>query len=248
MKQLIGIASSIFILVACKKDNDNSNCKLSNATYYNASNTITSNQKYDYDATGRIIKITELNSNTVSSYSYYPDSVVMKVNNSIPTVYYLGSNGLADSAFTNYIGSPELLKSYYKYTYNSEGFLTEERHIFSQLFNGNILLDTSYTTFTIANGNIVKISGTQMSEDEVYEYSSELSPSNNPTLSPWFGSRVSFLGKASKNLLSKTKNQSGVVLSEISYQSDKRQNIIKTTSKTISNGETSSIVYTYSCN
>src|SRR6187401_3298574 len=105
MKQLIGIASSIFILVACKKDNDNSNCKLSNATYYNASNTITSNQKYDYDATGRIIKITELNSNTVSSYSYYPDSVVMKVNNSTPTVYYLGSNGLADSAFTNYIGS-----------------------------------------------------------------------------------------------------------------------------------------------
>lgn len=246
MKPFVLTIFTILLLINCKKDSDNANCKLEQKTSY-SNGTVSSSFKYEYDDMNRIKKIapTYGGSGMATNFTYYPDSIVALSNFQRQT-YFLGTNGLADTSSLIVLGSAEQLKFYYTYTYNAEGYLVNEREIFSQLHNGNTILDTIVNTYTITNGNLVKINSTQTPDDLTFEYSAELRPANNIELMAETG-RFPFLGKQSKNLVSKM-YVNGMPSYDASYEKDKKGNIIKQTQRNSTSGQSSMVEYTYTCN
>ena len=246
MKSFILAISTSLFLISCKKNVDNNNnCKLAQKNDY-SSGTISSSYLYEYDDMNRVKKITNTYNSTsiVTNFTYSPDSVVALSNNR--HTYFLNNNGLADSSALIVPGSPEQIKLYYKYTYNSAGYLVSERQIFSQVYNGNIILDTTIISYTIANGNLVKITDSQSTDETTFEYSNQLRPDNNFELTAQ-PNKFSFLGTSSKNLLSKVLIGSSIS-AEVSYEKDKKGNIIKQTNRNSTNGQIAIIEYLYLCN
>ena len=245
MKSFILTAVTILLFTNCKKDIDNSNCKLEQKSY----DTLGNLYKYEYDAMNRISKITLIHYSgaiLITDLTYYPDSVVA-FSGLERQVYFLNNNGLADSSTKTFpLGNPDQLKFYYKYTYNAEGQLINEREIFSQFYNGNTIFDTIINTYTVANGNLVRTTSTQSPDYITYEYFTELRPTNNFELLTEID-KFPFLGKPSKNLASKM-FVNGVLSDEISYEKDKKGNIIKQTQRNPANGGTTIVEFTYSCN
>ena len=245
MKPFILSAFIILLFTNCKKDIDGSNCKLEMRSYGALGNSY----KYGYDAMNKISKITLTHysgATMVTDFTYYPDSVV-KSSAFERQVYFLNNNGLADSSSVMFPpGSPEQIKFYYKYIYNAEGYLINEKQIFSQFHNGNTILDTTVTTYTVANGNLVRTQSTQHTEDLTYEYSTEPRPANNLELMAETD-KFPFLGKPSKNLVTKF-FINGVLESEVFYVRDKKGNIIKQSQRNPTNGTTTIVDFTYLCN
>jgi hypothetical protein len=233
------LALFVFAAVSCKKSGS-SNCRLSFENHYDNGGVLVTATSYHYDDLGRVTRMT--NGQFVTNLVYYTDSIV-RMEGGETTTYYLNSNKMAFLSRTSFSPNPLLLAFEDSYTYDAEGHLTQVREIFSQLYNGSILRDTSFINFTMQNGNIIKESGTAM-EDLNYEYANLQAPEHiaiiQKGLFTW-----SFLGKPSRNLVSRITNNSGQVLTEYQYQFDSFGNIQKT-SFTGSNGS-GSIQYGYNC-
>jgi YD repeat-containing protein len=220
---------------SCEKDK-NQNCTIVKiVSTYNGNPTSILN--YEYDDQGRIKRITDSQGST-TEFQYLKDSIVTLQPNT-RSVYYLNNSGYADSSKVRYTVNPNQLALDNKYTYNSDGFLIEERTIFSQFYNGSILKDTSYNRFTIANGNIIKAQYPN-SPEILYEYSSQEAKHYLVNLS-----QLPFLGKSSKNLILKTLYSNGATQSSFTYQFDGDGNVSRSTE---SFPNASSIRdFTYSC-
>ena len=236
MKIKLFLIILVISAIGCEK-HKNENCLVTKTvSYFNG--TPNGIYNYDYDDQRRVKTITNNQGFTVS-FQYFKDSVVSEQLNG-RTVYYLNSAGRADSARVRYTNNPNQLALDHKYTHDAEGFLTEERTIFSQLYNGAIIRDTTYDRYTIANGNIIKWQSTGATSDISYEYSSQAATSflvNN--------GQLPFLGKSSKNLVAKTLDN-GVVLSVFTYQFDGNGNVTKSTESYPGGGAVTD--FTYNCN
>lgn len=216
---IIGIFT--FVMAGCKKDST-SDCVLYQSIF---NNNPTTTSTYEYDDQGRIKSITGTNNNK-QEYTYYKDSVVFTAGNT-RTTYYLNSNGLSDSAIVVFNPNPNGLGFNNSYTYNSEGYLVGSREIFKQVFNGNILRDTTYSQFTYENGNLTKAIQTGSAETH-YEYTT-LAAGPNSLYQPGAPETGAFLGKRSKNLLSKSMDQAGNFLYTYSYKFDSHKNVTRRT-------------------
>jgi YD repeat-containing protein len=219
----------------CNKD------KISDCRLISLQNSSTGTQvKYGYDGQGRIIKVSD--GTLITTLDYFKDSVVL----SDGTTYFLNSAGLATSSKLKF-KSPELLSLEGDYTYDNEGYLIKVQQVFSQLYNGNILRDTSILNFTIQNGNIVKQTNSQGNFETFYEYSSKEHRQNSAftmnIFSPW-----PFLGKSSKNLVSTAKDGQGNVIYAAKYSFDSKGNLAKRIMTSPNNAVSGSIQYNYQCN
>ena len=242
MKYFILCLLVVLLFSNCKKDpKKNADCRLGQTSYYNNA-VLTNFLKYEYDDLGRIKTIDDRDLNAIATYSYFPDSVVA-ISSKYRRVYFL-KNGLADSSSLIWFNPPENFKQFYKYQYNAEGYLVCEREIFTQVYNGNTIADTSSTTYTISNGNLIKAVQSPSGDEISFEYSNELRPLNNHDLPNSF--KFSFLGKPSKNLPNKTL-MNGVLLYPMIYEYDNNGNISKFTAAYTSPGPTYSLEYTYAC-
>jgi hypothetical protein len=233
---------------ACKKESDNSTCKLIEAVTYNSSGNIIDKIIYEYDNKQRVSKIIYGISGYYSIvFNYYSDSIVTIGNLTTAINYYL-KNGRIDSAYNGMPTAPQQWEFGYNYTYDSDGFIIAERQINNFLENGTIISDTNYRNYTIQNGNIIRISDTYWTNDEIYEYSNVARPENNPALSIADQRIPGVLIKLSKNLVSIKKSPSGDVRFQYSYLYDKRGNIKEMIVKNSQNTLFNRTIYSYSCN
>jgi hypothetical protein len=221
----------IAIVFSCTKTRS-SDCKLSVVKSYDKNGVLFNVTNYQYDAQGRRLL-------TGGGPAYYNDSVVF--NNGVSTTtYYLNSDKLAFLSKQRWNpATPENIEHDNVYSYDAEGHCTQEMSVFSQLSNGHIIKDTQLINYNYQNGNLVKRSGNIM-PDTYYEYTNLLS-NNNSGFDGW-----PFLGKSSKNLAARVRNDSGVVLAEYQYQFDHAGNVLKMTF-TGTNGS-GWIEYGYNCN
>lgn len=220
MRILLPAFILLLLLTACKKNEDQNNCILNKVEL--SSNNTTQTYTYEYDAQGRISKI------GIRHFEYFTDSVVITEGN-IREAYLLDNKGLAISSRKTFLANPDGLQEDYLYTYNAEGYLVEERSIFSQVYNGDILRDTAFNYYTILNGNIVMSNYSKATEPIYIEYSSGLLSQNNPVLNPFKSGMGSFLGKPLRNLMSKMKTQDGRIALDIAYSIDPFGKVTATT-------------------
>jgi hypothetical protein len=214
-----------FSFSACKKDFDNSNCKLIEAVTYNSSGNIIEKTTYDYDIQGRVSKIVYgISGHSSFVINYHIDSIVITDNSGRVISYYL-KNGKIDSSYYGNPTAPQQWEFCNNYTYDLDGFVIAERQINNFLQNGATVSDTTYKNYTIQNGNITRISYTYWTNDEIYEYSNATRPENNPALSIVDQSIPGVLIKLSKNLVNFKKSPSGEIHFQYSYSNDKRGNI-----------------------
>jgi len=165
----------------------------------------TTSVNYQFDANGRIKRM--MAKDWTDVYDYFTDSVVIMgstaLSGTVRTTYFLNSAGLAVSAKRIFIPNPNSLQDDYLYTYDAAGYLISEREIFSQLYNGNILRDTTFRTYTVTNGDIIKKTETNAT-DQMFEYSADVMPDNVPMLNPFPSREGSFLGRHPIHLVSKS--------------------------------------------
>jgi hypothetical protein len=222
------------LLTNCSKDKA-SDCRLVSLQYSNSSSLV----KYGYDAQGRIIKVA--NGTSIITLDYFKDSVVT----SDGITYFLNSAGLAVSSKVKF-NSPELLSLEGNYAYDNEGYLIKVQEVFSQLYNGNILRDTTLQSFTVQNGNIVKQTNSH-GTTEYFEYSSKEARQNSAfamnVFSPW-----PFLGRSSKNLVSTVKNGQGNVMYEAQYFFDSKGNLSNRILSSPDNSISGTMQFNYQCN
>ena len=230
----------LIFLVSCHKNKD-FNCSVVSVQDVK-SNSITN---YQYDNNQRVTKVTSSTSPVISSIIYFADSVVESDNTSTST-YYLNNAGLATASQTNISGPNDLSFTDF-YTYNNEGYLTKVIQIFSQVYNGNIIKDTSFFNFTIQNGNIVKEQIIQNGnvDEENYDFINIEAKANiSYLLKPFYN--YEYLGKPSKNLVSTVNDKNGNLSYSVSYQFDFSGNIILT--NTTGSSGTTILHYNYQCN
>ena len=243
MKYLISFLLIVLLFLNCKKNKDNNaDCRLKQTSYYNGT-ALTNSLKYEYDDLGRIKTITDADLNATTTYNYFPDSVVA-ISSKYKQVYFL-KNALADSSSLIWFNPPSNFKYFYKYYHNAEGYVVSEREIFSRVQNGNTIVDTLSSTYTISNGNLVKAVQSPSGDEISFEYSTELRPPNNQDLPNSF--KFPFLGKPSKNLPNKTLMNGGLLYT-MTYEHDINENISKFIAAYASPGPTYSIQYVYTCN
>lgn len=195
---------------------------------------------YEYDNMQRIKKITNTSAaNTTQEYvyDYYNDSVIINADG-IRATYILNNAGLATSAVLNFLLNPDGIRLNYAFSYDANGYLIQEEVIFSQVSNGALLSDTSFRNYTIRNGNIIKQSGTQQ-PDLNLEYNQM--PSKGYTYEFWLQPGP-FLGKASVNLISATKDNTGQIGATYDYDLELRGRM---RSKIVRTPEPSSMLIKY---
>ena len=204
-------------LLSCKKQG-NRNCKLISIErgLFPPEKTT-----YEYDQQGRIIKITGPPGTTV--VSYYSDSIVVTDPGTI-TAYYIASSGLAVTSRSR-SSFPDQTQpiSEYNYSYNTEGYLIQMGGVYSRLVNGIPTRDTFNWSFTIQDGNITEYrSGNVIVRS--YQYTNLMAKENiaftNQPVYQW-----PFLGKFSRNLISRMPTFTGSVRFE--YEFDAESNLIK---------------------
>lgn len=177
------ILTTIFIISSCKKEEEKSTTTQTTPAIPKVlkevvqiagepDNTI----NYTYDATGKLIKITESADTSYSDISYETGKVTIKeYAGAVPAlrhlyIYTLDANGRAsslidsgyatNSAKNKFINNLKLKsinsdKSNTNYTYNSDGYLTNEVAI-----SGTGIQASTYTmNYTYTNGNNTSLSG-----------------------------------------------------------------------------------------
>jgi hypothetical protein len=245
MRILLPAFILFLLLTACKKNEEKNNCTLSKIEL--SSNNVVQMDTYEHDAQGRISKITSTSSG-FRHFEYFTDSVVIAGNNK-REVYLLDNRGLAISSRTTFFPNPNGLQEDYLYTYNVEGYLIEERCIFSQVYNGDILRDTAFNYYTILNGNVIMSNYTKATHPVYIEYSSDLLFQNNPVLNPFKSGMGSFLGKPLHNLISNLKDQDGNAISNTTYSIDPTGKVTATTHSYATNPVTTQKnKFYYDCN
>jgi Domain of unknown function (DUF4595) with porin-like fold len=246
MKFFYAFSCFIIFFAGCKKGNDRTTCVFTAYKLF-INGSMNEDVGYEYDNQGRVAKVFS-NFNTYG-YEYFPDSVVKtSLTDFGRTVYHLNNAGLADVAtMTNPFASPGYRLDYV-YTYDADGFLVQIREIFTQIHNGNTLHDTVFFYFTIQQGNIIKATSTQWSYEEHYEYATSPLPANNPVVNIFPSAYGKFMGKAPANLVSKIKNENGVVLAAFTYNFDLSGNLVKRTLVNPAPGGTAVTEFTYQCN
>lgn len=230
----------------CKKKNSGDCEFVQTDFYYNG--TKQQFNTYSYDDKGRISQflIHQAPKNDTVTYRYYADSIVLDYGASY-AVYFLRPDGLASGGYLNLKVNPDQLYSEYKFTYNAEGYLVEFRDIFSQLYLGSIIKDTTYYYYTISGGNVVKETGNRSGELN-FEYNTQLNDTRIPDLSSFPFRTGPFMGKRSRNLVSVIKDNTGARLSSFTYITDNSGKIIEKQIVPYIATNTASEKYIYNCN
>ena len=200
---------------SCKKQSD-AECKL---TSIQSGTILPTTTTYEYDQQGRIVKVT---GPLPSSLTYHPDSVVVVDASSI-TTYFIASSGLATTSKTRFsFPHPTQMTSENNYTYNTERYLIQVQAISSQLVNGITIRDTFIARFTIQNWNVTEYWTNNVLQN-AYEYTNQEAKENMAfTTHPLY--QWSFLGRPSKNLMSRMSSSNGP--STFEYEFDAKKNII----------------------
>ncbi len=243
MKQILLYTILTSVLFSCKKDNNSGNCKVAVESRLVGGTRSTSG--FFYDDLGRIISI--LNGTNLVEFEYFQDSVKQLIDNKHVYTYYLNSKGLADSSRTYFVPNPNELGLVEHFTYDADGFMTRVETHFSQRYAGNIIIDTTVSAYTVTNGNITRFEQDGFTIN--YEYGSQ-SAINNRAVSVGFRPILPFFGKTSNNLLVKSTDDSGGVIT-YTYNYDSRGRVsIKTavtTSPTLPPNYTETVEYGYDC-
>ena len=218
-KAILFIALLSFL--SCKK-NQKETCLLSQADGY-SNGTLSNSVKYSFDDKQRVKSI--ITGSSTAQYTYYNDSIVADFGNMYMT-YYLNSNGLVTTSVTNFCNNPNNLRHDDTYTYDSQGFLTQWRSIFSQTFLGNIIKDTTITNYVISGGNVVRTYGKNVPEN-FYEYSPLIMDFKNPALNMFPSAAGRFLGLSPLNLVSVIKDNTGATIITYSYLRDNSGKVIQ---------------------
>jgi len=197
---------------------------------------------YEYDDNGRIVKT--VTPSITEAVKYYPDSITI-TDRYLLSTYYLNSSGLATSSKITYtIPIPGEIGWDNDYSYNADGYLIQARNIFSRMENGNLVKDTGFITFTIVNGNITEYWNGNVLVN-TYEYTTLEAKENMAfTTHPLY--QWPFLGKASKNLMSRmTGLPQGP--STFDYVFDGEKNIIERKEFRSGSPGAAILYYTYQC-
>jgi len=196
---------------------------------------------YQYDAAGKIKRV--MTESWTDVYDYFTDSVVvigsMSPSGFVRTTYFLNGAGVATSAKTILSPNPNGLQTDYLYNYDAAGYLISEREIFTQLYNGNILHDTTFRTYNVVNGDIVKKTETN-GTDFLFEYSTDVMPDNVPMLNPFPSREGSFLGKHPIHLVSKSD-------ANYSYSFDRGKKVSEMKSSFPGANSTQRMLFHYAC-
>lgn len=197
---------------------------------------------YEYDDKGRIVKT--VTPSITETVKYYPGSITI-TDQYLMSTYYLNSSGLAASSkISSIIPIPGQIGWDNNYSYNATGYLIQTRSIFSRLENGNLVRDTGFISFTIVNGNVTEYwSGNVL--NNTYEYTTLEAKENMAfTTHPLY--QWPFLGKASKNLMSRmTGLPQGPSIFE--YVLDAEKNIIERKEYRSGSPGAAILYYTYQC-
>ena len=118
---------------------------------------------------------------------------------------------------------PNQTTSEANYTYNTEGYLIQVRSIYSRLVNGITTTDSFNARFTIQKGNITEFWSSNLIQS-TYEYTN-LEAKENMAFTTHPSDLWPFLGRPSKNLISRMTSSNGP--STFEYEFDDEKNIIK---------------------
>jgi YD repeat-containing protein len=230
-----------FALCGCKKESA-SGCMLIQTKNY-SNGVLVASAIYEYDGQNRIKSVTLTNGDR-HEYSYYSDSTLIMDRNA-RTTYYLNSNGLATSSRTVFNPNPDGLQYDNTYTYNAEGYLTGTQRIFHHVVNGNIVGDTSGAQFTWDNGNLVRTMSPWPGGSEALRYEYGDQKADNAFLDLAFYDGYIYLGKKSKNLVSKIEDDSGNLMYTRTYKFDDGRLVRLTNSGT--DGPKDEVYFSYQC-
>ncbi len=244
MKKILWIPLLSLALAACVKDKQEGECRLSHYRNYGNQGMPGADLSLHYNSEGQIT-VMERPSGLQSQISYFTDSVV-SIEGLNHTTYFLNAAGLADSSKTRYSEpNPNLLSHAAYYSYNSDGYLVFSRSIFSQLFNGSIIKDTTEHSYTVSSGNVTSMkTGTH----EIRFIYSDKIAKNNPFLPPFRAvhTGLSIMGKNSLNLVAREETPSGEVLTSYDYQLHGNGNVTRLF-QTYSVGHRRFHEYVYDC-
>jgi len=241
MRNSLFIFCLLVLLTACNKKNTYSICDLTQVEII-SDGSPTTFINYQYDANGRIKRV--ITGPGADVYEYFTDSVVVISAATGPPssgrmTYSINSAGLATTARLTFNPNPNSLQIDYLYNYDAAGYLISEREIFSQLYNGVIIRDTTFRNYTVANGDIIKKTETN-STDIIYEYSADVMPDNVPMLNPFPSREGSFLGKHPVHLVS---NGEG----NYSYSFDRGKKVSEKKATYPGSNSTQRMLFHYAC-
>lgn len=245
-KQILMLSAlAMFMITSCSKSKDEPKeemvvCQLTQASLSGNGETIT----HSYEFKDGKITFVKAASDKVShplNYSYNHTSTSISEGE---TMYTLDAQGRITSE-----SGPENIGRYNKtYVYNNDGYLIEVKKD-----NTNDI-----TKFTWTNGNLTKIEevvnydGTAYSDITFYDYSSDIRPTNFyadvPDMPVVYNYIFKFMGKQTKNLVSKERYEIGTTGNMFIYGFDSNKNVTSMTDK----DETSGFVngayeFKYSC-
>jgi len=191
---------------------------------------------YDINELGESINLNEAEAQIVS-YDYYQDSIVSHPNGVWCKIVLNKSNLFEKEVTVNEFSKTKALTSRLTNTYNIDGFLIKE-----VIFNDYITYNSSSTyEYEYLNGNLAKETTTNRSvnpDGAVWENSGFLEyeyfdDKPNSLANSNFGKE--YLGKSSKNLVKKLKNNNGYV-AYYEYEFDQKGNVTKRTFIRIADG------------
>ena len=238
----------LLVFTACNKKNTYSICHMTQMEIFpnNSPSFIIS---YQYDAAGRIKKV--ISGTYTNIYDYFADSVVIVMTTStLPsastrTTYFLNSAGIATSSKRIFNPNPNSLQNDDVYGYDAAGYLINERSIFTQVYYGTTLRDTTFRTYTVLNGDIIKKTETN-SIDMLYGYSSDAMPDNVQYLNPFPSRDGSFLGRHVAHLITRA-DATATGDGGISYSFDQGKKVSEMRSTGPGSTINQRVVFHYAC-
>lgn len=245
---------ALFVVASCSKSEEEpktetESCQLTQASVTSGGETITN--IYQYDGGG---KITTVNSSSVFNngtpntstyaFTYTADSF-----SDGDKTYALDAMGRIKSSTRYYKVNNINYIATFNYTYNSDGYITEVKNSSTN----------EVTKFTWTAGNLTKVEDSYMvggvlsTNVQIYDYSTEVKPDNFysdvPDLPVPNTYIFKFMGKQSKNLISKVRYEGGSTAEILSYGKDSNGNITSLTEKEDGTAKTFGIYqFKYKCN
>lgn len=224
-------AMALFVVVSCSKSKEEpkeqaADCQLMQASVSGGGETITNSYEYNNGKITIVKSISVFNNGSPISKNY-------SYNYTSTSISHMESNYSLDAQgrIKNQSGSDHNGNFTKIYVYNNDGYLTEIKKD-----NTN-----EVTKYTWTNGNLTKIEevyssgGTSYIHIEFYEYGTELKPANFyadvPDLPIVYDYTFRYMGKQSKNLVSKIRYENGASSDIYSYGKDDKGNITSITQK-----------------